>query len=451
MSFKRAFAALFLSCVGALSPARVLALETFQRVTTPGGLVFWHLQRPDADRAVIMAGFNDSFALAHPDRIAAPNVGATLLRHGPRDISAGEFNEQLKDARAQCGISAAPLFATLVAQAAPGDIGDALDLCMRVVVEPALRDRDLEHIKRDAVVGRQRLEENREALASMLMRRLTQAGAPFGRWNDPDEVARVSTADVEQWRRETFTRDGLMIVAVGASDAAALGPVIDRAFARLPAAGGARLAAPAPAFPDKTIVLEKPGAQTAMVMEGPLDIPPDQAPVALIGVNVLGGGLDRRLSKAVRGELGATYGISSSVVLLAPGQRYLRIGSALANDLAAAALKRAREVYDAWRLDGVTDEEAGSARAQLASGFERNVETPYGKAFAMLSLLRVGRTASDEAEYVERLRAISVESVNRLLREKAPARLTTVLVASDAAGLGADCVIHELAEVDNCR
>ena len=55
MSFKRAFAALFLSCVGALSPARVLALETFQRVTTPGGLVFWHLQRPDADRAVTNA------------------------------------------------------------------------------------------------------------------------------------------------------------------------------------------------------------------------------------------------------------------------------------------------------------------------------------------------------------------------------------------------------------
>jgi zinc protease len=438
-------------CLALLVSAPAAALETFQRATTPGGLPFWILTRPDADRAVIMGGFNDTFALTHPERIATPNVGATLLRRGPRDISAGEFNERLNDVRAQCGLSTAPMFATLVAQAAPADLGDALDLCMRVIIEPALRERDLDHIRRDAVASRRRLEENREALASMLMRRLTQADAPFGRWNDPDEVARVSTDDVDEWRRDTFTRDGLVIVAVGALDAAALGPIIDRAFGQLPASGGARVAAPAPVFPDKTIVLERPGEQTAMVMEGPLDIPPDQAPVSFIGNNVLGGGLDRRLSKAVRGELGATYGISSSVVLLAPGQRYLRIGSALANDLAAVGVKRAREVYESWRLDGVTEDEAASARAQLASGFERNVETPYGKAYALLSLLRVGRSAEDEAAYVDRLRAIPTEAVNRLLRDKAPARLTTILVAPSAALFGADCVIHELAEVDRCR
>jgi zinc protease len=427
------------------------ARETFQRATTPGGLPFWYLTRPDADRAVIMGGFNDTFALTHPDRIATPNVGAALLRRGPRDISAGEFNERLNDVRAQCGISTAPMFATLVAQAAPADIGDALDLCMDVIAAPALRERDLDHIGQDAVANRRRLEENREALASMLMRRLTQAGAPFGRWNDPEEVARVSTADVEQWRRDTFSRDGLMIVAVGAIDAATLGPIIDRAFGQLPATGGARVAAPPPVFSDKTIVFERPGEQTAMVMEGPIDIPPDQAPIAFIGNNVLGGGLDRRLSKAVRGELGATYGISSSVFLLAPGQRYLRIGSALANDLAVVGIGRTREVYERWRLEGVTEDEAASARAQLASGFERNVETPYGKAFALLSLLRVGRSAEDEAEYVDRLRAIPTDAVNRLLRDKAPARLTTVLVAPSAAGLGADCVIHAIAEIDSCR
>ena len=44
------------------------AAELFRQEKTPGGLTFWHLQRPEANRSTIIGSFVDVFALNHPDK-----------------------------------------------------------------------------------------------------------------------------------------------------------------------------------------------------------------------------------------------------------------------------------------------------------------------------------------------------------------------------------------------
>lgn len=435
-----------------LAPAPAPAAEMFQLARSPGGLPFWHVRRKDEPRAVLVGSFYDAFALAHPDKISTALVGASLMESGPRGMSEGEFNELLKDTQARCGISAGAMSSSFSVEAKPEDLGDALDTCFRALNEPALRGKDFVRLRKSAVESRSRLETNRGALAGHLMRRLTWGASPFARWSEPDEIAKISAEDVETWRRAVFARDNLIIVAVGAPDAAEFGALIDRGFGGLPenAAVSAGAVAP-PAYPAKTIVFEKDGEQTALLIEGALDIDNAEGPAATAGNNVLGGGMDRRLGRAVRGEQGATYSISSGLGQLAPGLRTFSVRSALANDLAASAIARARAEIERWRADGATPQEVEAARGQLAAGFDKSAESPGGKAFALVSMLRTGRTAQDEALYTQKLRALGADEVNRVIREKMPRVLTTIIVAPKAEGLGADCVIRAIAEIDTCR
>ncbi len=436
----------------ALGAGDAPAAEMFQSVRSPGGLPFWYLRREEEPRAIVVGSFLDAFALDHPDKISAPLVGSSMMDEGPKGMTAGEYNESLKDVQARCGVSSGPMASTFTVESRAPDLGEALDVCFRVVTEPALRDRDFERLRKSTVTSRARMESNPGALSGYLMRRLTWAAVPFSRWNEPEEIAKITAADVELWRREVFTRGNLVVVAVGAPGAAEFGAMIDRTFGKLPeGTPAADRKAPPPAYPGKTIVLERPVEQTALAIEGWIPVESAEVQAATIGNNVLGGGMDRRLGRAVRGEQGATYGISSGLGLLAPGLRTFGVRSALANDLAPAALKRVREEVERWRKDGVSEEETAAARGQLASSFEKSLESPGGKALTLVTMLRSNRTAEDEALYIDRLRATPTPEINRVVRERTPATLTTLIIAPKADGFGADCVIHAVNEIETCR
>ena len=429
------------------------AAELFREEKTPGGLSFWYLQRPEAHRSTVVAGFADVFALNHPDKIGAPAVGASLLRSGPKGITAGEFNEQLRDLQAGGGVSAAPMTATFSVEAKPEDLGAAMDLYIRILTEPALRQRDLTRYQKSNVIARAQIENSPTSIAAWLTRRLTMGNSPFGNWSEPEAIGKVTLEDIDQWRREVFARDNATIIAVGKEDAATFAAHIDRAWSRLPEKARAREGeAPKLSFNGKTIVLEREMQQTAVVMQGPLEFGSLAEALAFtIGNNAFGGGMDRRLGRAIRQGQGATYGIGSSVGQPTPRQRTFNISSSFGHDLAAGAIARTKQEYDKWRREGVSEQEAAASRSLLATGFDRGVESPGGKAQALLSMFRSGRTAQEEATYTERLRGIGVAEVNRIVREKAPEKFTTVIVAPKAEGFGADCVIKALEEIDRCR
>ena len=449
LSFLRASAALGFVCCLALGAQ---AQEMFASAKSPGGIGFWHLQRSSGPRAVIIGDFIDAYALRHPEKISASLVAAALSTSGPQGLPPGEFNEQVTDLRARGGLNASPMQTSFYVEARPADIGEAMDLYFKSMLDPALRDKDFARLQQRSVAGRARLEADSGSLAAYLLSQLTSKSGPFSRWSDPQEVAKITAADIAQWRAEVLGRDNLSIVAIGNLDAAAFGAIIDRTFGKLPASAIAgKGQAPAAFYSGKTIVLERSTAQTAFAMQGELSIDKSEAAAVNIGSNVLGGGLDRRLSRAVRGEQGATYGISAGVGQPAPGQRSFNIRSQLANDLALASLQKTREVYEAWRKGDVSEEEAAAARSLLSSQFEKSSDANSDKAFTLVQMLRTGRSAKDEAEYAMRTREAPLDEVNRVLREKMPAKFTTMIIAPKADAFSPDCVIHAIAEIGKCE
>jgi zinc protease len=173
---------------------------------------------------------------------------------------------------------------------------------------------------------------------------------------------------------------------------------------------------------------------------------------AQIAIAVLGGGVNGRLMKAVREQLGATYGISAALQAYDEAARGLLIHTPVANDKAKDALATIRSEYARFYADGVTDEEIEPRKSALISGNREIARRGPALAGYLLALMLQGFPDDHIATYDARVRALDRGVINETIRSNFPAPpLTVVMVAPSADGLGADCVIKAPAEIARCE
>ena len=193
------------------------------------------------------------------------------------------------------------------------------------------------------------------------------------RWTralDIRRFERIGATELDLWRAERMSRSGLVIVASGALSADAFARAIDEAFARLPELPEPQRITPGPPRTSpRTVVIERPGTQTIILLAAPMTVPDlKEAPKLSIAAAILGGGAQGRLFKAVRGDLGATYGASASISTVHRDQRIVLVQASVANDLAKASLASLRATYAKWHAEGVTEAELVPARERSISG-----------------------------------------------------------------------------------
>ena len=267
---------------------------------------------------------------------------------------------------------------------------------------------------------------------------------------------RLGRPEVEAWRHAVFARDSLVVAAAGRSTEEAIVATIDHAFGELPE----RTSLPMP--PDitfrrdgRTIVIERPVSQTSLVLGGGTSLvwadERDQ-PLSGIALNAFAAGPTSRLFRAVRDELGASYGSTAALPMLGGAARYFVISSSVDPASAPRALAVIRAEYDRFRQEGLTSTEFEAARARLVNGLEEQARRA-GPASALLrDLLRQGRNAAEGPAVLEYLRhRLTREEVNAHVRQCWPELpLTTVIVAPSAEGLAADCVVRRHEEPERC-
>ena len=130
-------------------------------------------------------------------------------------------------------------------------------------------------------------------------------------------VPRITAADMRDYVRRAFARNGLTISIVGDIDAKTAGALIDRAFAGLPAKDDLKPVANAsPRGLGRRIVINLDVPQAVVTFGGPGLARHDPDFMAGYIVNhILGGGtFSSRLYQEVREKRGLAYGVSDSLV-----------------------------------------------------------------------------------------------------------------------------------------
>jgi len=446
---------LALVLIACVQPAAAEPMVT--RQTTPSGLVFRHAHMPNDSQQAIGFAWKDGTAIGLPGKEALAVLAPALMMEGPSGSTRSATLEDLRDLQAAMGLSAGSSFAQGSLSAPRAKFAAAAQILARVLADPALPEDKLRQAQRSLALSSQQAEQNAETLGLRLFQRLVLGNGPHWRLSgaDPTIYERISKADIEAWRRDVLVREGLMLVAAGPMEAAEIASVLDRVFARLPLTGRLPAASrPVLQATGKLVVLEKAVVQTVIVAGAPttLSVTPDLVRAEL-AVEVLGrGSAASRLGRAVRGRLGATYGISAVLQASAAGTRTLLIRTPVANDKAKPALDAIREEYAMFAAEGVTEEEIEPLKTAAITRHQERLRRAPAVASTLIGMALNSFPDDYLATHEARIRSISRAAVNEDIRNSLPKPpLTTVIVAPSADGLGADCVIKAVAEIARCE
>ncbi len=310
--------------------------------------------------------------------------------------------------------------ARLLARDLPLGIAIIADL----VTAPRFDDDDLAREK-DVVL--QELGEARDTPDDIVFDHLQDAAFPLqalGRsiLGSEASLARLTSADLRDWRDMHYRNDRLTLVVAGKFDHDDVMRLAEAAF--LPGDGPAIVAPEAAHFAPGQFSdprrFEQAQLTSGYASPGHYDAAHDAAALFTLAA---GGGMSSRLFQEVREARGLAYSISAATTPYADGG-LMSVHAATARKDAA----RARDLIDrvlAETAQGLERDELARARAQAVAGLLMALESPQGQGDYVARQLLVHGRWVPPAEVVARIEAVGVDAARaagRAMLATPPAR-----------------------------
>lgn len=195
------------------------------------------------------------------------------------------------------------------------DLDTALDVLADLVLNPLLRDEDLE-LEREVVLEEiSTVDDTPDDLVFDLHSEALWGDHPYGHTilGTRDTISRLSGAELRRVHRGAYVRPNLIIAVAGSIQHER---VLDAVTRLIPRAAGAPTEGRAVASPGaaaaREITVARPTAQTHIVFGAPTFAHGDPRRYAMVLLsNAFGGGMSSRLFQRVREELGLAYTVYS--------------------------------------------------------------------------------------------------------------------------------------------
>ena len=315
----------------------------------------------------------------------------------------------------------------------------AFALFAEVLRHPVFPEREVERLKAERIADLLHAETEPRSLADDAFARAVYAeGSRYAvqeggsRASVPgltrDDVAAFHAA---RWRPGATT----LVIAgdLGIEEAEAL---VLRTFGDWEGTG-----APAPRVDDapsttvrRTHVVPKPDAQQSELRVGHVGVPrshPDYFPLVVMNA-ILGGLFNSRVNLNLREVHGYTYGASSGFDWRVQAGPFV-VASAVQQEHTAAAAREVLHELARIRDEPVSAEELSLATSYLDGVFPIRYETTSAIASALAGLVLYGLPDDYFDAYRGKIRAVTVEDVQRVAREQLQLERLQLLVAGDPA------------------
>lgn len=405
---------LVLAVLAFAAPARAGDIETF---TTPAGIEVWLKNEPSIPILALDFAFRGGASLDPADRPGIANMVSGLLDEGAGELDSKAFQDRLDELSVQLSFDAGrdEFHGGLTTLVENQDA--AFELLRLALNEPRFDAEPVERIRGQLLINLRSDAEDPDAVAWKAFTAAAFPDHPYGRPVDGTEasVAAITAEDLHGFVKGAFARDRLIVAAVGAIDAATLGPLVDKAFASLPETG-APLDVP-DVVPQAGVVevidMDVPQSAIAFGLPGILRDDPDFYAAFVLNKALGGGGLNTRLFEEVRKKRGLVYSVGS---YLYPYEHAgLWLGSTgTQNARAGETLQVIRDVLADVVENGLSQTELDDAKAYLTGSFPLSLSSNAGIA-AMLVTMQIDRLGADYLEqrngYID---AVTAEDVQRV-------------------------------------
>jgi predicted Zn-dependent peptidase len=385
----------------------------------------------------------------------AADVLAALLSKGAGDRDAKAFEDAVEFVGGSFGSDAARRWISVSAEFLSRDADLGIELLGDALMRPKLDAKEFEKARGLAIDGIASARQEPNSIIGRYYGAWLFAGHPFARPTGGDEksLAAVTLDDVKSAAARTLGPGRVWLAVAGDFDAAEMRKKLEARF------GGwsAKTADPTPvpkfggAKEIGALLVDMPGSLQTYFRFGNLGIDwshPDY-PARTVANTMLGSRFTSRLNKALRTDSGLTYGASSRFDDASQGA--FVVSSFTATDVTRKTIDMAVDVYSKFVKDGMTQDELDSSRRYIEGQFATStIETADQSASMILELEFDGLPRDLVDKYFERIDALKLDDVNRVIRERFPAPDAMTWVVIGQADKLRDYV-KEFGKVTECK
>jgi len=389
-----------------------------ERVISPGGIEAWLIQ--DSSLPIIHIAFQFRVgSIQDPiDRPGTANLLGRMMLEGAGTRNSTDFAATLEDHSISLNIDvdSDSFGGTLRTLSVHRDLG--FSLLSDALNNPRYDTAALKRVRDKSVTEIQQAMLNPQWQLGYMQRQSVYGDHPLaGRViQSLKALPNITAKNMEIWRKESLTRDRLLVTAVGDITPDMLGQQLDLVFGSLAAtaknSAPARIALPTTG---NTSILARtsPQARLSSALPGLDREVPDWFAAVILDRIYGGGGFQSRLMQKIRVERGLTYGIYSRLTP-SPYASLMSIGTSTRPDAIADIIAIIRDEMVKIRTEGIDEKSLQDAKDFINGSFALNMTTTGDIAQILMSM----RYYDLGIDYLERrtnlVNAVTLADVKRV-------------------------------------
>lgn len=408
---------LWVTVVAALPATAQIKIE---EVTSAGGIKAWLVNEPAIPFIAMQIAFKGGTALDAEGKTGATNLMVGLLEEGTSDMDATAFRRASESLAANFGFSASRDSVRISAQVLKSNVGEALALLRKAIMDPAFNDVAFSRVKAQVVSGLESDLKDPQAIANQTLNEIAFEGHPYALPSSGtlETVGSLTPADMVDAHKAVLAKDHLVVSVVGDVTAAELGPMLDNLLGGLPETGATLPPQIAFGAPGGTTVVDFPSPQSQAIWAQPTEVDlnhPDFMPLFVMNHILGGGGFGSRLTDEVREKRGLTYGIYSYIAWLGATE-YLSGGVASANGTIGEAISVVKDEWMRMTDGGVTEAELEKAKKYMTGSYALRFDGNAKIARVMTGMQLDGFVPEYINTRNDRLNAVTLDDIARVAK-----------------------------------
>jgi zinc protease len=317
-----------------------------------------------------------------------------------------------------------------------------VDLLVDVIARPGFAAEELARLQRETEGELIEARDNDRSLARRFFRRKLFSGHVYGRpvGGTVGSVRRIETDDVHALYRRALVADNAVFAFAGDIEPDAAAQIAERVTGALASAPAPPDEIPEPTLPPgrRLLIVDKPERTQTQILIGTLGThPKDLDHVALHVANtIFGGTFTARMTREIRSKRGWSYGAYSSLPYDRRRQAFSMWTFPKSEDC-ASCLRLQLQMLREFRERGVTKRELNWVKRYLVRSHAFAVDTAAKRVSLRLDAVIYDLPPGYHEQYIERVRAVTLDEVNAAVRERISDEDLLVTVVGTESRIGA--------------
>jgi zinc protease len=414
------------------------ALE-IQQVKSKTGVSAWLVEEHSIPVIAMSFSFRGGTATESPDRSGITYFLSGMLDEGAGALDADAFRRRRDELSARISFESSADYFSGSLQTLTENRDASFDLLRMALTQPRFDPGPLERVRNQILLGLNDEQQDPEQIAFDDWRRRMFVNHPYSRngHGTSEGIASVTADDLRARRAELFSRDKLLVVAVGDIDAATLARLLDETFGSLAATSKLPKVPPAVLAKGPSLtVIDRDIPQSIIQFGQPGILREDPDFIAAYVMNdILGGsGFGSRLTDEIREKRGLSYSVYTQLYSLHSGAAMLG-GAATRNDKVAETIELIKSELKRYANEGPTAEELEDAKTYLTGSYALRFDSNRKIADQLIGI----REQDLGIDYVEKrnslVEAVTLEDVKRVAKRLIDADTLIFTVVGRPEGL----------------